>query len=109
MMINIVLYSENATINIAKKAYKYLSRQDLFRTTHDTIWTNSLYLKFSPNLITVNAYKSNSWSPQQLSNCLLYILEGEEVFISDGKQESSYIEKVTSSTNFDKLLAKNGI
>lgn len=109
MMINIILYSEDATINIAKKAQEYFSMYDFYRTTHDAIWTKNFYLRFAPKLVSVNVFTPNTLTPHQLSEGLSYMLDGEEVFISNGKQGSSYIEKVNSSTNFDKLFAMIGV
>lgn len=109
MMLNVVLYNENSVINIAKKAKKYLSKQEHFRTTNDTIWTNNLYLKFSPNLITVNAFQPNLVTKQDISDCLLYILGGEEIFISNNQQENAYIEKVDHTTKFEDFLVLKGI
>lgn len=104
MMINIVLYNENSVINIAKRATKYLSKQALFRTTSDSIWISGLYLKFSSNLIVANNFATDKYSQKQLCDCLLYILEGEEVFVSSEKYKKKYIETVSCSTDFDNIF-----
>ncbi len=109
MMINVVLYDESSVINIAKKAWSYFNDKDDFRTTRDTIWVNGLYLKFSPQLLTINTFNCRRYSPKELYDCLSYILDGEEIFISCEEKKSKYVEKVNVTTNFDKILAIEGV
>lgn len=104
MMINIVLFDEEAIIRIGKKAMEFFAGHVDLRTTENTIWLNGMYLRFYPKLITVNSFNPTVSPYEHLVKCLSYILNGEEVFISAGRQNSKYIENVNQTTCFDSFL-----
>lgn len=104
MMINIVLFDEKSIIRIGKKAMEFFNGYVDLRTTEDTIWLNGMYLRFYPKLITVNPFNPAIFSHERLVKCLSYILNGEEVFISAGRQNSKYIETVNQTTRFDSFF-----
>lgn len=102
-MINIVLFDNESIIRIADRAIKYFSSRCSLRTTEDTIWIDGLYLRFYPQLITLNAYNPTILK-EDIFEFLSYILSGEEVFVTDGNQNRIYISVVDSSTDFDAIL-----
>ena len=105
MMINIVLFDEESVIRIGKKAMAFFSEHTSLRTTENTIWLNGLYLRFYPKLITVNSFNPAVLPHEHLMECLSYILNGEEVFVSAGRQNNKYIKSVNQTTCFDSFFA----
>ena len=103
MMINIVLFDNNAILRIATKAIEYMSKKGNLQTTNDTIWFNGLYMKFSSRIITLNAY-NRVYSIEAINKYLNYILMGEEVYVTNVSQKGIYVSSVNSSTNFDSIL-----
>lgn len=99
-MINIVLFDEKATVRIARKAMEFFADYDGLRTTNDTIWLNGLYLKFCPRLIKLNLYNCTKFPITTVDECLKYILDKEEVFLSNDRGANEYVNTVIPTTNF---------
>lgn len=100
-MINIVLFDEKATVRIAKKAMEFFSDYNDLRTTDDTIWLNGLYLKFCPRLIKFNLYNCTKFPIATVDECLKYILDKEEVFLSNERGNNKYVNTVVPTAYFD--------
>lgn len=104
-MINVVLFDEESIIRIAQRAKVYFSNYIDLRVNSDTIWVKGLYIKFYPRQIIVNTFYPTTFTLSDIFNCLTYVLDGEEVFISDDKHKREYIDAVNAQTNFHAFLS----
>lgn len=97
-MISIVLFQEGSMLRIAKKTVKYFSEINQLRVSENTLWLEGGYIKFSPQLITINQIRPNVYN---LQDYLTQILSGEEIYISNDTNGGHYFRSVNSSTLLD--------
>lgn len=105
MIISIVLFDDESLYRVARRATKFFSKYEGFRTTNDSIWVRGLCLSFSPGLVILNDYNS-VLSKENMNECLNFILDGEEICISNMINRNIYINCVTEALDFDQIFAK---
>lgn len=99
-MVKIALYDESATLRVAKKSILLLSKYRELKTTKDAIWLDGVILSFLPKLIIVNVYDTGSLVKYDIFKTLSFLLNGEEICVSDILDNRKYIKSVTSTTDF---------
>lgn len=100
MMINVILYDDKSIIRIAQRTVEYFSNYGEYRTTRDTIWVKGMYIKFAPRMLILNVFDQNVFAENEMTECLKYVLCGEEVYVSDNCRFQKYIDKVDASIDF---------
>lgn len=100
MIINMILYDNDATARVNQKSYDFFDKVKCKRFCENSIWLDGMNIEFYKRIVTINIYSDNSDWKKIINEYLEKVFVNEEVYINYNEVSQYYKSYSESSLRF---------